>query len=66
VIFADSLNSSRIHIQKWDSGTTWQDFGFASTGDIVDPSIAIGTDNMPVVVFIDGDNSGKARIMKLE
>ena len=43
----------------------YTDLGYVSTGGADNTSIAIGSDNSPVVVFSDGDNSDRAHVMRV-
>jgi hypothetical protein len=65
VVFVDSDNNYRPQVKKWDTGTTWTDLGFPSTGAGEYPAIAVDpSDNKPVVAYVDNDNGGKVRVMK--
>lgn len=69
VVFIDNINDGKARVVKWSSGTTWTDLGFASTGPSLAwhrrPKIAIDpSDNKPVVVFSDENDSYKLRVKK--
>jgi hypothetical protein len=64
VVFRD-MTVGRPHVMKWDSGTTWTDLGFLTTGIGDQQSITIDpTDNKPVVIFTENTSGGKARVKK--
>ncbi len=65
VVFVDADNGWKAQVKKWDSGTTWTDLGFPSTGVASYPSIVIDpSDNKPVVVFVDAANGEKTHVKK--
>ncbi len=48
-----TISDTDVHVAKWVSGITWQTIGIIDYGYAYDCSIAVGTDNMPVVAFDD-------------
>ena len=67
------VDSNRANVMKWSSGITWTDMGYPSTGTVLSasplwhPNISMAidpSDNKPVVVFVDNDNSNRAHVKK--
>jgi hypothetical protein len=42
-----------IKVKIWQGGTTWADLGYISSNMSVDPQLAVGPDNQPVIAFTD-------------
>jgi hypothetical protein len=65
VAFGDDANDGKVHVMKWDTGTTWTDLGFPSSGVGYYPSIAIDpSDDKPVVAFVDVANGERSQVKK--
>jgi hypothetical protein len=63
------INGAAEEEKDGDSGEKvgqWIDLGYASTEGAQDISIAMGTDNKPVVVFTDNYNYDKVHVFKYE
>jgi len=48
-----TTSDTDVHVMKWVSGTTWENIGIMNYGYAYNCSIAVGSDNMPVVAFDD-------------
>jgi hypothetical protein len=65
VVCADYNFNGRAHVKKWNSGKSWSSMGFPSDGEAAHTSIVIDpSDNLPIVLFSDGQNGWRAKVMK--
>jgi hypothetical protein len=67
VVFKDPTNAGKATVKKWNSGgSNWVTIGLAgfSAGTADYTNIAIGSDDVPYVVYKDGSADGKATVMK--
>ena len=65
VAFTDTPNGGRIKIMKWDSGTSWMNYGYMTSARAVNFSMILDpVDNKPVVAYEDLDDNRRVAVSK--
>jgi hypothetical protein len=65
VAFIDWEHGKRVRVMKWAGGVTWTNLGMPSPGEAGHPAIVVDpSDGNPLVLFTDGTNGWRARVMK--